>query len=244
MQLRRNRSTRALWDPTYVDETWIARQVKLIPRMREWISAYYPGTKIAITEYNWGAENHINGATAQADILGIFGREGLDLAARWTTPASSTPTYKAIKLYRNYDGMKSGFGDVSVAATAPDPDSLAAFGALRSADGSLTVMVINKVFSGNTPVTLQLDNFSPGNLAQVWQLTSSATINRLTDAIVSANQCTFSLPSQSITLLVIPASGSNPAPRCDVNLDGATNVLDLQLIVNTTSPAPLRPVGT
>ena len=58
----------------------------------------------AITEYNWGAEGHINGATTQADILGIFGREGLDLATRWTTPDPSTPTYKAMKMYRNYDG--------------------------------------------------------------------------------------------------------------------------------------------
>ena len=58
----------------------------LIPRMKNWVATYYPGTKIGITEYNWGAEGHINGATAQADILGIFGREGLDLATRWTTP--------------------------------------------------------------------------------------------------------------------------------------------------------------
>ena len=56
----------------------------LIPRMKGWVASYYPGTKIGITEYNWGAEGYINGATAQADILGIFGREGLDLATRWT----------------------------------------------------------------------------------------------------------------------------------------------------------------
>jgi hypothetical protein len=38
------------------------------------VSSFYPGTAIDITEYNWGAENHINGATTQADIYGIFGR--------------------------------------------------------------------------------------------------------------------------------------------------------------------------
>ena len=102
MQLRRNRSTRSLWDPSYVDESWINDRVQLIPRLKNWVKMYYPGTLIGITEYNWGAENHINGATTQADILGIFGRDGLDIAARWTTPASSTPTYKAMKMYRNY----------------------------------------------------------------------------------------------------------------------------------------------
>ena len=61
------------------------------------MNSYYPGTLTGITEYNWGAENHINGATAQADIYGIFGREGLDMAARWTTPDATTPTYKAMQ---------------------------------------------------------------------------------------------------------------------------------------------------
>ena len=121
MQLRRNRSTRSLWDPNYVDESWINDRVQLIPRLRNWVNTYYPGTQIGITEYNWGAEDHINGATTQADILGIFGREGLDMAARWTTPAASTPTYKAMKMYRNYDGSKSTFGETSVAAAAPTP---------------------------------------------------------------------------------------------------------------------------
>ena len=52
MQLRRNRSTRSLWDPSYVDESWIATVVKLVPRLREWVATYYPGTKTAVTEYN------------------------------------------------------------------------------------------------------------------------------------------------------------------------------------------------
>ena len=121
MQLRRNRSTRSLWDPNYVDESWINDRVQLIRRVKNWVNTFYPGTQVGITEYNWGGENHINGATAQADILGIFGREGLDIAARWTTPASSTPTYKAMKMYRNYDGNKSAFGDTSVAATMSNP---------------------------------------------------------------------------------------------------------------------------
>src|SRR5258706_1401630 len=117
MQLRRNRSTRSLWDPNYTDETWINSKVQLIPRLRSWADTYYyPGTPIAITEYNWGAEGYMSGATAQADIFGIFGREGLDMAARWTTPDPSTPTYQAMKMYRNYDGSKSTFGDTSVSA--------------------------------------------------------------------------------------------------------------------------------
>ena len=223
MQLRRNRSTRSLWDPAYTDETWINDKVQLIPRMRSWVNTYYyPGTPIGITEYNWGAENHINGATTQADIYGIFGREGLDAAARWTTPDTTTPTYKAMKLYRNYDGNRSTFGDTSVrAAATANADNLSVFAAVRSGDSALTVMVISKVLTGSTPVNVNVSNFTPAGAAQAWQLSSSNTITRIADVAVSGQGFSTSVPAQSITLFVVPAS-SGPANQPPVARATAT----------------------
>ena len=227
MQLRRNRSTRSLWDPNYVDESWINDRVQLVPRLRNWVNSYYPGTLTGLTEYNWGAENHINGATAQADILGIFGREGLDMAARWTTPASNTPTYKAMRMYRNYDGNKSTFGDISVAATVPNPDTVSAFAAERSANGALTVVVISKYLSGNTPTTINLANSASNGTAQVWQLTAANTINRLADVNFSGNSFNVTLPPQSITLFVIPAPTGNLAPEAVASASPTAGVVPL-----------------
>jgi len=212
MQLRRNRSTRSLWDPNYVDETWINDRVQLVPRLKSWVNSYYPTTLIGLTEYNWGAENHINGATAQADIFGILGREGLDMAARWTTPDTTTPTYKAMKMYRNYDGNKSTFGDVSVVASGPNPDNVAVFAAERSVDGALTVIAISKYLSGSTAATINLANFPHNGAAQVWQLTAANSINRLSDVSFSANSFNITLPAQSITLFVLPAASGNVTP--------------------------------
>jgi len=226
MQLRRNRSTRSLWDPAYVDESWINDKVMLIPRLKSWVAQYYPGLQTAITEYNWGAENHINGATAQADIYGIFGRERLDFAARWGTPDPSTPTYKAMKMYRNYDGNKSTFGETSVRASAPDPDTLSAFAAVRS-DGALTVMVVNKVLSGSTPVTISLAGFTPAGTAQSWQLTSANAITRLPDLSVSGSTLTTTVPQQSITLLVLPAGVTNKPPVAAASATPTTGVAPL-----------------
>jgi len=204
-ELLRNRSTRQLWDPNYVSESWINAPVYLIPRMQSWISGYYyPGTPIAITEYNWGAEPYINGATTQADIYGIFGAYGLNMATRWTVPASSTPTYKAMQMYRNYDGQKSTFGETSVSAVAPNPDNLSAFAALRAKDGALTVMVISKVLSGATPVNLSLGHFTMSGSAQVYRLTSSNAITALPSLSWSGGVLSDSLPPQSITLYVLP----------------------------------------
>ena len=215
MQLRRNRSTRSLWDTNYVDESWIGASVHLVPRLKWWVQTNYPGTKVGVTEYSWGAEEHINGATAQADILGIFGRENLDIANRWVSPANTTPTFKAFKMYRNYDGNKSTFGNISVSATAPDPDELSIFAAIRTNDSALTIMTINKTFSAKTNVTLQFTNALLTSTGTVWQLNASNAIARLPDITNVSSQFTYSFPAQSITLFVIPHR-SPARPRLDV----------------------------
>ncbi|HSY44128.1 MAG TPA: glycoside hydrolase family 44 protein [Candidatus Acidoferrum sp.] len=202
-ELLRNQSTRVFWDTNYVDPSWINNIIALIPRMKTWVATNYPGTKVGITEYNWGAEAFMNGATAQADILGIFGSYGLDLATRWTVPATNTPTYLAMKMYRNYDGHQSAFGDTSVQTTVPNPDELSAFSAVRSSDGALTIMVINKDITNATPVSLNISNVTVTGVAQVWQLANSS-ISQLANAGVTNGVLNQTLPSQSITLFVVP----------------------------------------
>lgn len=211
--LVRNQSTRVFWDSNYVDPSWINKVIMLIPRMKGWVASYYPGTKIGVTEYNWGAESDINGAVAQADILGIFGWQGLDLATRWTIPASNTPTYLAMKMYRNYDGNKSTFGDTSVLTQAPDVDDVSAFAALRSTDGALTVMVINKQLSANAALNVTITNFLASGTVQAWQLTSANAISRLPNSTLSGGAITNVVPSESITLFVLPPGAPPPAPQ-------------------------------
>lgn len=228
MQLLRNRSTRSLWDTNYVDESWINAVVMLIPRMKQWVATNYPGTKIGITEYNWGADDYPNGATVQADILGIFGREGLDLATRWTVPMNGVPAYNAFKIYRNYDGSNSVFGDTSVSVTIPNPDDLSAFAAVRSSDGKLTLMVINKDPLNFTPVSLSLTNLPASGPVQAWTLAASNNIVRLPDTTFANGVLNQLLPAQSVTLFVLPSEipyalrfgTNNPPGQMELWLDG------------------------
>lgn len=200
MQRRRNRSTRALWDPAYRDESWIAAPVALIPRLRGWVREHYvPGTPVAITEYDWGAARHMNGATAQADVLGIFAREGLDMAARWLPPAPGTPAYLAMKLFRNPRGQGGGFGEVSVAARAPAPDDVATFAALRRADGALTIVAINKQIETPAPLSIALMHFSAAGRVIVTQL-SDGRLSPLSPRRFTGGRLTTTLPAQSVTL--------------------------------------------
>jgi PKD repeat protein len=132
------------------------------------------------------------------------------MAARWTTPSAGSPAYDAIKIYRNYDGNRSTFGETSVAATGPNPDVVSSFAATRASDGALTVMVIVKSLAGTTATTLDLTSFGPGASAQVWQLKAGSHVTRIADASIANARLTATLPPQSVTLFVVPKAANQP----------------------------------
>jgi hypothetical protein len=65
-------------------------------------------------------------------------------------------------------------------------------------------MVISKVLSGTTPVTLSVANFAASGSAQRWQLTSANTIQQLGNVAWSAGSLRDTVPAQSVTLYVLP----------------------------------------
>jgi hypothetical protein len=230
-QQARLNSTRVLWDPTYTDPNFPqpnyisdsnytpscnppAQAPQAIRMMKKWVADDYPGTKLAITEYNWGGQEHINGALAQADILGIFGREGLDIGTLWGAPdpATQIPGLMAFELFRNYDGAGATFGDQAITSTSVDQGKLSVYGSLRSKDNVLTIVVINKTY-GDLTTTLNLANFSAGGAAQVW-LYSAANVNAIVSkpnvAVLAPtggstnSSLSTAFPAQSITILAIP----------------------------------------
>ena len=201
----RLRSTRALWDPTYVDESWIGDSIQLIPRLRAWVDQYYPGTKLAIGEWNWGADTTMNGAAAIADVLGIFGREGVDLAAYWTSPHAASPGASAFALYTNYDGQGHGFGDLALGATSSAPDDVQVFASRDSRTGDTLVMVVNQRADVALATTVQLSGPPPARV-QMYRL--DATAPDLQDAgfqAIDSGKVNLVMPAESITLLRIEA---------------------------------------
>jgi hypothetical protein len=237
-QTARLNGTRVFWDPSYTDSNFPqpnytsdsgytsscsppAQAPQLIPMMQNWVAKDYPGTKVAIDEYNFGGLESINGAVAQADILGIFGRQGLDLAAFWPTKAYSTqgPGNMAFAMYRNYGGNNSTFGDIaltsaSIASTGADGEGqLAVYAALRSSDNTVTVMVINKTY-GDLTATLSIANLaSTTTSAQTFRY-SNANLNAIVPQPAltvtppaggaAPSTITSTFPAQSITLIVAP----------------------------------------
>jgi Glycoside hydrolase family 44 len=143
---RRIRATRMMWDPTYVDESWVKEPVKLLPRMREWIDQNYPGRGMSIGEWNFGGEGHMSGALATAETLGRYAQFGLTSAYYWSYPPADSPVMWAFRAYRNFDGKGGRFLDWYSATTPVQGASL----------------FVSRDDSGNHMVAVAL-NFSPQN---------------------------------------------------------------------------------
>jgi hypothetical protein len=199
----RIRSTRGLWDPTYKDESWIGEPVNLLPRMKDWINQYYPGTGLGLTEWNFGADSTINGAIAIAESLGTFGRENLAIANYWTTPKDQSPGYFAFKIFRNADGRGGGFGDKSVKAVSTAPNEISCFASVDSISGQPVIIVVNKQPDKDTAITIKLNHGKSVTTASGWRYgeQNPTEISRLPDMTVTNSLLVMQAPRYSVTLL-------------------------------------------
>jgi len=126
-----------------------------------------------------------------------------------------------MKMFRNYDGNKSSFGDISVNATVANPDNVSAFAGVRTSDSAITVIVINKQLNASATVALTLANSPNCGAAQAWQLTSGNNITRLGDLSFNGNILSNTVPAQSVTLFVLPTP-----PRLRVGTLSSGNTFD------------------
>src|ERR1700678_1563523 len=203
-------STRTLWDPTYNGGTWVEQwdfdgPMQLIPRFRSWISTYYPGTLLSLSEYSIDSgHKSIVDAIAEMDVLGIFGREPLDFANMWSAPGAQDPIAYAFRMFRNYDGNGSQFGDTSISAVSTDPGELSIYAAQRSSDNAVTILAINKT-TGALSSAIAIANLNLPSTAQVYTY-SQATLTSIVhapDAAITSDSISYTFPSYSAVLFVI-----------------------------------------
>jgi Glycoside hydrolase family 44/Bacterial Ig-like domain (group 3) len=210
-------STRALWDSTFNSGSWVEQYyfdgpMMLLPRFQNWIATYYPETKLSISEYSFSSgTNPLVDALTEADVLGIYGREGLDFANMWNAPKPTDAVAYSFRLYRNYDGAGGQFGDMSVSSRSSDQRQLSVYGALRSSDGALTVMTINKTTSA-IATSLTLANFNAAGIAAVYGY-SNANLTQIvagTPVTVVSSAVSYTFPAYSATMLVFAPRATAP----------------------------------
>jgi hypothetical protein len=215
----RLQAPRSLWDPTYNEQSWAndvtGGPVQLLPRLRQEIAAHYPGTKIAITEYYYGRGGDISGGIAQADVLGIFGREGVFAATLWPNAGLWASPYAgsgakayayifgALRMFRNYDGQGGAFGDLGVSATTSDAVNSSVYASLDAAQ-RVVVIAINKKAVAQT-ATITVAHPVALHTAHVYTLTgaSASPVQRTDIAVGANNTLSYSMPAMSVSTLVL-----------------------------------------
>lgn len=239
------REQRSWWDPIYQEQGWMGdsagEPLRVLPRLQEWISQYYPGTKIGITEWYEmnGKEDMMIGALLAGEDLGIFGREDVYLATYWGQPADRSPVYWAWRMFRNYDGAYSKFGDVNTKAivNSADIDKISVYSSKDSQTGKLKLMVINKMPLIPADISLNISNFSQNGTVKIFEYSNSdlSQIKPLADKNLTNGVLSATVSPYSITLLeVSPSSGSGSAsiqasPQTGAFNNGDTFTVDLKI---------------
>lgn len=172
----RIQAPRSLWDPTYVEKSWITQStggkpIRLLPDLQQRIRAHYPGTKLAVTEYNYGGSNHISGTIAQADVLGIYGRYGVFAASNWGMGPNDKAELAGFRAFLNYDQRGSRFGDRGLSVTGTNAEVNSVYASLDSKDPNrLTIVLINKSEKPRSE-TVSIKGFH-GRSARAFSITS------------------------------------------------------------------------
>jgi len=195
----RLRSTRGLWDPTYEDESWIKDKVRLIPRMKEWVRDNYPGRKISLGEWSFGAETHLSGGLATAEALGRFGQQGLDAAFHWGDLKKENPPFWAFRAFRNFDGKGARFESVSLPTREMKQVSL--FASRDPQGGRLVLVLINRQPTTKQTADVQLKGC--GRVTAVRRFSYGQNSKQLDEAPaeLKANSVAAVLEPYSITVL-------------------------------------------
>jgi hypothetical protein len=205
-------SPRSLWDSTFTENSWITNSVlgepiQLLPRLQSKINAEFPGTKISITEYENGGDNHIAGTIAQADNLGIFGAQGVYAATLW--PLGNCPYILAgFRAFRGFDGASADFGDTSLQTTSSNVQNVVVYASLDStAPGRVVFVAINR---STTAQVTAINGQALSGTATIYQMTAASAQGQnpvkpvpAGQMAVSGTSFTITLPALSVTTIEI-----------------------------------------
>jgi poly(3-hydroxybutyrate) depolymerase len=236
----RLQAPRSLWDPTYStytntppyangENSWVLQNFgagswtgnnyfPLIPTVKNSINTFYPATKLGFGEYNYGGGNHITGGLTHADVLGVFGKQGVYYANYWETYGEINFISPAFRLYTNYDGNNGKYGNTNVSTTNSAIADASIYASINNTnDGTLHIIAINKKPNpavANIAVTANSTYLQ----SEVWQLDASSTnITAKPNIPIAGNSFAYTMPAYSAIHFVLK---QNPLPLNDLLLSG------------------------
>ena len=202
-------SYRTLCEKDYKENSWIGEycqaNIPILSRMQESIEKYYPGTKLAISEYSFGGGDCIAGGIAEIDALGTFAKNNVYFATIW---ADSAPyQFSGINMFTNYDGQGSAFGDTLIESKTDDYIKSTSYAAVDNDDkGDVNVIVTNKSQTQTEKATINLENTDIDyKNAAVYILSGDSSEIRHKESIkeIDNNKFTIDIPPLSAVQILI-----------------------------------------
>lgn len=249
---------RSLYDESYVENSWLqpyyGKYFPLLPNIQKSIDKYYPGTKIAISEYNLAdiANEKTTGksvisAIAETEALGAFAENEVYFATYWGTLPECPYVESAINLYTNYNGKGDSFGDTLVEAKTDDVSKAAAFASVNGNDDSEAFVVLSnksKTDSENAVITIEGSN-SDYKSAVVYAVTQDHSDIRIIDVQndVSGNKIEVELPPLSVAQVVISDELSDEKVYEAPDITTKETVYNMSDLAASTSGGYLIPLG-
>lgn len=240
----RLQSPRTLYDGTYIENSLIGnynqQYLPIIPNIQNSTDTCYPNTKLSFTEYNFSGENHISGAVAEADTLGVFASNDVYLATYFPLTKDTSYALASINLYTNYDGEGSSFGDTLLKSSTSDIEKATVYSSIRESDESkLTMILTNKSLVQKQLANITVNSSTNYTSAKIYGITDKSdnvqllgTVSNITD-----NSFTAELPAPSVVQIELTAD-DNYVIMGDVNTDGIVDETDLQLLNNLLLSIP------
>ncbi len=207
----REQAPRSLWDPTYVENSWITQSlggqaIDLLPRLQAKIDAHDPGMRLSFSEYYYGGGADISGAIAEAAFLGVLGRENVFASNLWHLGSTNDSFIDgAFKAFRNFDGNDGAFGDTSVHADTDDVPDTAVFASVDSQDPTRMVVVAINRGSAALNAGIQVTGTTTYGQVAAWRITAGNAnpTSVAAPSLTATNAFVASLPAQSITTFVL-----------------------------------------
>ncbi len=200
---------RTLIEKDYKENSWIGEwcqsNIPILTTVKNSIDKYYPGTKLAITEYDFGGGNSVAGAIAEVDALGTFAENDVYLATLW---ADDVPyQYSALNLFTNYDGEGSAFGNTLIESSTEDYVKSTSYASIEDDDkGKVSVIVTNKSQTQTENANIELkgsDTTYKNAAVYILSGETSEIIHKVSLKDIKDNKLTVEIPPLAIAEVVV-----------------------------------------
>lgn len=251
-------AARSLYDPDYKENSWLTQwfgsSFPFLTRMQESIERSYPGTKLALTEYNLAnitnedtTGKSVVSAIAETEALGAFADQGVYLATYWGTLSKCPYVVSAINLYTNYDGNGSAFGNTLVESSSPDLSKAAIFASIQDDnDSTVTTVVSNKDKEATEKAVISLEGTDTNyKSAVVYAISQNSSEIKILDVQndISGNEVTVELPPLSVAQVVISDKTTEVTVPDEPNIEVKKTTYAFSDLETSKNGYPMIPLG-